>query len=108
MYEKAEAKLTAAKQAERERERAIAADKRVSETEQSCWYCFRSNPKFKKHLMVSLGQHSYLGLPMVSGCVICVCVWVVSAFLTPRSVCVFDVCLVIFFREDCLLCLGTV
>lgn len=45
--------------------RAVALEKKLSAAETKCWHCMK-NPVFKKHLMISLGEHSYLGLPQVS------------------------------------------
>lgn len=36
------------------------ADKRAKSNESSCWFCL-SSPKIEKHLLISIGEHSYLG-----------------------------------------------
>lgn len=54
-------------------DRAIALEKRLSAVETKCWYCMKS-PSFKKHMMISLGEHSYLALPQV-------CVFLARAWL---------------------------
>ena len=60
---------SSAKDAEKAKQRdvskAIALEKKLASAEGKCWHCFKSG-SFKKHMMVALGELSYLALPLVS------------------------------------------
>ena len=43
-------------------QRAVAAERRLADTTNRCWYCFKS-PSIRKHLIIALGEHSLLMLP---------------------------------------------
>ena len=61
MYETKESKLTQRKRQERDRERAISAHQKWKKTIENCILCYDS-ASFKKHLMISLGEYSYIAL----------------------------------------------
>ena len=58
-------KVDADKAKQRDVAKAIALEKKLSATEGKCALCFK-NSGFKKHMMVALGEFSYLSLPLVS------------------------------------------
>lgn len=43
-------------------QRAVLEHRRYQQTVESCWFCFE-NPRIERHLIVSLGEHTYLALP---------------------------------------------
>ena len=47
---------------EKDMQRAVAAERRLADTTNRCWYCFKS-PSIRKHLIIALGEHSLLMLP---------------------------------------------
>ncbi|EDO47106.1 predicted protein [Nematostella vectensis] len=56
-------KLTPAQAEERERHKAIAEHKRLSEQLSKCRFCFE-NTDLKKHLIIAIGIQTYLALPL--------------------------------------------
>jgi diadenosine tetraphosphate (Ap4A) HIT family hydrolase len=56
------ARLTARERQHRDMQRAVNAHNKVSAALGRCPYCF-DNPDIKKHLIVALGEYSYLALP---------------------------------------------
>ncbi len=56
------------KSKQRDVSKAIALEKRLSTAEGKCAVCFK-NSGFKKHLMVALGEFTYLALPLVRPCI---------------------------------------
>jgi Protein similar to CwfJ C-terminus 1 len=55
-----------AQQQQKDMHQAVALERKLTAAEEKCWYCFR-NPAFKRHMMVSMGEHVYLALPLVCG-----------------------------------------
>ena len=43
-------------------QRAVAAEKRLSDAQNRCWYCF-NGAGIRKHLIIALGDHAMLMLP---------------------------------------------
>lgn len=62
LFDKKEDRLTEQERVKRDRQKAVEADRKLSHTQMNCWFCFQ-NPKFKKHLILSLGEHAYLSIP---------------------------------------------
>lgn len=62
MYEAKDSRLTSKRRQERDRAKAIALERRMEARKNSCWYCMGGGG-MKKHLIVSLGEHSMLMLP---------------------------------------------
>jgi hypothetical protein len=54
-------RLTAAAKQRKDMQRAVSSHKLAHMTEQNCWYCLESQ-RIKKHLIISLGEHSLLML----------------------------------------------
>ena len=62
MFETPDARMTQKMQKERGLKKAISESNKWDRIAQRCYYCFKS-PQFKKHLLVSLGEYTYLALP---------------------------------------------
>lgn len=62
LVEDKDAGLTGQARQRKDMQRAVAAHERMQGTLKSCFYCFDS-PSIKKHMIISLGDHSMLMLP---------------------------------------------
>ena len=58
--------MTGKRRQEKDMQRAIAAEKRLSDAQNRCWYCFKGQA-IRKHLIISLGDHAMLMLPPGQG-----------------------------------------
>jgi hypothetical protein len=61
-----------AQQQQKDMNQAVALERKLTAAEEKCWYCFR-NPSFKRHMMISMGEHVYLALPLVDSAVVLRC-----------------------------------
>lgn len=66
LAEDPDARLTPHAQQQKDKQRAMAAQRRHDHATASCSLCFDS-PASKRHLIISLGEYSYLGLPPGGG-----------------------------------------
>lgn len=74
LLEERDARLTERRRQEAETERAQRSSRRMNTITQSCAGCMRDNPNFKRHLVIALGEYTYLKVmerPLVPGhCII--------------------------------------